>query len=459
MHSIRNILISSLLLWSLQGCEEFVAIDLPNTMLTTRAVYQSDATATAAALSMYESMQRIPSFSSSGSSSSIATVAGLCSDEFDNYLTQNEVFVENSVEASNNAVFQIWSSAYYTIFTANSVIEGISQGSVSTDLGNQLTGEALFVRAFTLFYLTNLFGSVPLVTSTDYRNNAGIPRSSQEKIYEQIIDDLVHARQLLPEEYVSAERTRPNVWSATALLSRVFLYTQRWADAEAMASILIDQHGTFDLELPADAFLKGSKEAIWQLSTPYADEYNTTEGSYFILDEVPSIVAIRQDAIESFEDSDQRFSNWIGSYTTDGSTYYFVNKYKEKGGTDPLFEHSILLRLSELYLIRAEARVQQGKTTGTDSAEDDINVIRTRAGLSNTSAVTDAGLLQVIEKERRVELIGEWGHRWFDLKRTGRADAVLSLIKPSWSSSATLLPVPESEILSNSNLLPQNPGY
>jgi len=65
----------------------------------------------------------------------------------------------------------------------------------------------------------------------------------------------------------------------------------------------------------------------------------------------------------------------------------------------------------------------------------------------------------VIEQERRIELLGEWGHRWFDLKRTGRADVVLSGLKPNWNSEDVLLPIPESEILSNANLLPQNPGY
>lgn len=459
MRSLKKIFVSALLLVLLQGCEEFVSIDLPNTMLTTAAVFESDATATAAALSMYESLLRIPSFSSSGSPSSVTTIAGVSSDEFTNYLTQNEVFAQNNVEASNNAVFQIWSSAYYTIFTANSVIEGISQGSVSPTVGDQLTGEALFVRAFSLFYLTNLFGGVPLVTTTDYRTNAVSVRSSAEKIYEQIVDDLTRAKQLLPAAYVSVERTRPNAWSATALLARVYLYTGRWNEAETMASELISQTETFELLNPAEVFLKESKEAIWQLSSTDPGTYNTTEGTYFILEDVPNMVAVSQDAIDSFEQDDERFTNWIGSYTTDEGAYYFVNKYKEKGGSDELIEHSIILRLSEQYLIRAEARAHLGKMTGDNSAQSDINVIRSRASLPSTTAVTENELGLAIEQERRIELLGEWGHRWFDLKRTGRVDAVLSAVKPSWNSDDSLLPIPESEILSNGNLLPQNPGY
>jgi hypothetical protein len=353
-------------------------------------------------------------------------------------------------------VFLIWSSAYYTIYTANSIIEGIGQGNISPAVGDQLSGEALFVRAFTLFYLTNLFGDIPVVTTTDYRTNATLARSTPQVVYEQIIEDLAQARQLLPSNYVSAERTRPNKWSATALLSRVYLYAGNWADAEAMASELIGQPAVFELGNLSEVFLKGSKEAIWQLSSTYPATYNTSEGTYFILTAVPNIVAVAQGVIDAFEPADERYTNWIGTYSTDGVTYHYVGKYKEKGFSNPLKEHSVVLRLGEQYLIRAEARVRSGNL---DGAQADINIIRARAGLANTTALSESELLLAIEQERRIELVGEWGHRWFDLKRTDRADAVLSGLKPNWNSEDVLLPIPESEILSNANLLPQNPGY
>jgi hypothetical protein len=116
-----------------------------------------------------------------------------------------------------------------------------------------------------------------------------------------------------------------------------------------------------------------------------------------------------------------------------------------------------VLRLAEQYLIRAEARANQNNIAG---AVDDINVIRTRAGLPAVSqGVSKDQCLLAIEQERRIELFTEWGHRWFDLKRTNRADAVLSTLKsPNWQSADRLYPIPQSELETDVHLN-QNPGY
>jgi hypothetical protein len=98
------------------------------------------------------------------------------------------------------------------------------------------------------------------------------------------------------------------------------------------------------------------------------------------------------------------------------------------------------------------------KLTGPNSAETDINVIRDRAGLSATTAQTREDLLNAIWQERRVELFIEWGHRWFDLKRTGQAGAMLSKIKQGWTDTDVLYPIPYSETQLNPNMS-QNPGY
>ena len=119
---------------------------------------------------------------------------------------------------------------------------------------------------------------------------------------------------------------------------------------------------------------------------------------------------------------------------------------------------STVLRLAEQYLIRAEARAKQGKITGVNSAESDINVIRNRAGLGNTTANTQADILLAVEQERKSEFFTEWGHRWFDLKRTGRTTAILSPYKPNWQASKELFPIPESQLINDPNIT-QNPGY
>ena len=107
-------------------------------------------------------------------------------------------------------------------------------------------------------------------------------------------------------------------------------------------------------------------------------------------------------------------------------------------------------------MIRAEARTHLGDYVG---ARADLNKVRNRAGLPNTEADNMESLLDAIIQERRVELFTEQGHRWFDLRRTGKASAALSNLKPGWAETDSWLPIPENELLLNDNLLPQNPGY
>ena len=123
------------------------------------------------------------------------------------------------------------------------------------------------------------------------------------------------------------------------------------------------------------------------------------------------------------------------------------------------------LRLGEMYLIRAEARAQQGKLSTTSGGVADVNVLRTRAGLGLTAAtapplvglVNQADLLTLIEKERVYELAFE-GHRWYDLVRTARAQAVMSAFSSNWTQKYEIWPVPIREIQSNPALT-QNSGY
>jgi hypothetical protein len=119
----------------------------------------------------------------------------------------------------------------------------------------------------------------------------------------------------------------------------------------------------------------------------------------------------------------------------------------------------MVLRLGELFLIRAEARAQQNNL---QSALSDLNVIRKRAGLPNVNVNGKDSLLLSILHERQVELFAEWGHRWFDLKRTGNIDRIMNLVTPQkggiWKTTSRLFPLPEGDIEKNNNLN-QNPGY
>jgi hypothetical protein len=120
----------------------------------------------------------------------------------------------------------------------------------------------------------------------------------------------------------------------------------------------------------------------------------------------------------------------------------------------------MVLRLAEMYLIRAEARLLQDKFSGAIS---DVDVIRQRAGLpriqDTNPGISKSELMLAIERERRIEFLAEWGHRWLDLRRWKRAEAVLAPVKTGWSNDDQLYPIPSSELSKNVNLQPQNDGY
>jgi hypothetical protein len=125
-----------------------------------------------------------------------------------------------------------------------------------------------------------------------------------------------------------------------------------------------------------------------------------------------------------------------------------------------------VFRLAEQYLIRAEAKAQLGNITGVNSAASDLDTIRSRAGLSVTTATTREEMLKAIEKERVCEFFTEWGHRWLDLKRSEsfitagntRADDLLKVLKVNWQSTDMLYPIPQEEMRQNPAST-QNPGY
>ncbi|MCK7557718.1 RagB/SusD family nutrient uptake outer membrane protein [Chitinophaga sedimenti] len=123
-----------------------------------------------------------------------------------------------------------------------------------------------------------------------------------------------------------------------------------------------------------------------------------------------------------------RKEKWIGKYTdpSTSTTYYYPFKYKTRTSTSPI-EYSTLLRLAEIYLIRAEANTQLGDL---DAGTKDLNLIRKRAGLNGIetllSPITEKNLTVAILHERQVELFGELGHRWIDLKRTNMIDDVMT---------------------------------
>jgi hypothetical protein len=445
------------------SCRKFVEIPPPVDEAVSSEVFENDNMATSAVIGIYsEMMSSISKFSGS----EVTFYAGMSADELRFFTpgTRDE-FIKNEISASNNILFlNFWEKAYRFIYTANLCLEGLNKSNHLTDeVKSRLTGECKFIRAFCYFHLVNLFGGVPLPLTSDYEINAILPRVTDNAVYTQIIIDLEDAQKLIPAAYAgpnpNTERVRPSKWAAIALLSRVYLYRGNWSGAEARADTIIGS-GLFSLPATASVFLKSSNEAIWQLLPVNTSALvNTWEGNVILPSSPfsPPTYLLTDTLLKSFEPNDQRKNSWVKSHSYLSQTYYHPYKYKIK--TAPaITEYYMVLRLAEEYLIRAEARARQNKLT---EAANDINAIRNRAGLSNTSAVTREELILAIEQERKVELFAEWGHRWYDLKRTGRAIEVLPGSKPNaiWNPNIDLLwPIPSSQIKANP-LLIQNFGY
>nr|WP_292964340.1 MULTISPECIES: RagB/SusD family nutrient uptake outer membrane protein [unclassified Allomuricauda] len=440
------------------SCEDYLEVDPPKNQLTGEVVFENAATVDAAFAHIYAELRE--NGFTTGGTQGLSYLMGHYSDELELYSSSLPAvlnYTNNTVLPSDNSVKNLWDTGYGLVYAANAILEGVSSsGSLTEDEKGRLLGEAYFIRAFIHFHLVNLFGEIPYIMTTDYDENKDVGRLELAMVYQYIEGDLLLAKELLAASAPDFERFRPDYWTASALLARVYLYQENWQLAIDEASAILGDSG-YALNPDMDrVFLKDSPETLWQLG-PGLPGNNTKEAfTFVIVNGPPPNSALTQSLINSFEEGDARFEQWVGSVTDGSETWYFPYKYREYVPTASTQECSIIFRLAEQYLILAEANAQLGNL---GPALEFLNTVRGRASLPFLDNLDQASLLQAVQAERRVEFFSEQGHRFFDLKRTGRADAVLAPIKPGWESSDRLLPIPESELLLNPNLLPQNEGY
>jgi len=472
-----HIFLVSFILLIFSACKKLIEVDPPIQSLTSVDVYDSNASAASVLTGIYINMSSSGVFSGKPS---IGVLGGLSSDELTTVVDPSSIFFrfyQNSLVGDND----LWINLYSYIFRVNSAIEGLSSSkNLVESVKGQLTGEAKVLRAFYYFYLVNLYGDVPLLTSTNIQFNSTAPRTNIQQVYQQIIQDLKDAQMLLKSDYVAAdavstvqERLRPNKDVATALLARVYLYLGQWSLAEETATELIAKSSRFKLENLEDVFLNTSKEAIWQIQPVEKFFANTLDGQMYILATNNNLTGpdsdnrpyfLSSNLKNSFEKGDKRKKVWTDSVEVSGVFYAYPFKYKQFLPSTPKTEYQMVIRLGEMYLIRAEARANLNKLQGTGSALEDLNFIRHRAGLEDLVLASQNDILNAIFKERQSELFTEWGHRWLDLKRAKRVDEVMQKITPSkggvWSHYKALFPISQRDIKYNPSLKGhQNPGY
>ncbi|HAQ39349.1 MAG TPA: RagB/SusD family nutrient uptake outer membrane protein [Saprospirales bacterium] len=449
--------ISFTCIW-LTSCKKFIDIPPPSYQLGSDKVFTSDGTATSAVTGIYSEMMLNQN---QFSNSAITLYSGLYADEMTYYSSSDrDEFINSSLSQSSHPFLStaFWSPAYRYIYAANICIEKLENATgISPVLRNRLLGESKFIRAFCFFYLTELFDGVPLTVTSDYKNNQNLGRSPYTEVLDQVIADLKEAKNLLPEQYAGTERIRPNKWAAASLLARTYLYSGKWQEAKRETDEILNSNLYRLSPLLNNVFLKGSNETIWQLQ-PVNPNWNTWEGKEILFETtiVPPTFILRESLVHSFETGDKRKDSWIASRIYMDDNVYYPYKYKVYGNNAPVTENYVVFRLAEIYLIRAEAKLNLKDYPG---ASEDINLIRTRAGLQNVNIPDEQALWEALIAERRHELFAEWGHRFFDLKRWMMVDGVMKALKPStWDSFRARWPIPYNQINTNSNLL-QNPGY
>jgi starch-binding outer membrane protein, SusD/RagB family len=364
-------------------------------------------------------------------------------------------FISHAITSDNGNLETVWTGIYQTINGANQVIEKVPKvvdPTFATGQQSQLTGEGYFIRALSYFDLARCWGGVPITltpTTTATQKNA-IGRSTLAQTYAQVLSDLNAADSLLLPP-ASQNPVRANKETAWALKARYYLYQQDWANAEAYATKVIGDATNYQLLSPFSTwFLPASavatKESVFELS--YNATYQNSSRGYW---QPPVNGGTRQwapgDSIVTLLNNPLIGGTRSALIAATSTNAWYGNLFYRSPATDP----SYIIRIAEVYLIRAEARAQQNEL---QTALSDLNAIRNRAGLVNSTAVSQADILLAIETENRVEFALE-PHRWFDLVRTGRAAAVLGVTNPE----NLVFPIPLNEVQLAKGVLTQNPGY
>ncbi len=375
----------------------------------------------------------------------------------------------------------LWTTAYNMIARVNNVInvieDGFEEPGVPQEEIDRLAAECKFLRGLAYFDLARLYCQ-PYSTG---RDQLGVPvvlvseigtpdRDDLGTVYDQVVSDLQDAVDILPAVSVN-EGTDPAGWAtshaAKALLARVYLYMEEWQLAADLATEVIDE---FPGRLyTADEYTTWDNGGVWGTDDAAevifevsGAEGNSTHGNWDVISYIMSPegygdVGASDDVISLYEDDDVRGDLFVN--TADYPNDYWSLKYPGKAPDGNLREDNIVvIRLAEMYLIRAEAAAAPNNASTPVSVDDDLNAIRSNRGASEISGAT----MEDVMKERRMELCYE-GHHLFDLARTetgltrtdfeGAVNQDIPFPDYRWA-----MPIPQYEMDANPNMV-QNPGY
>ncbi len=359
----------------------------------------------------------------------------------------------------NPEAARTWAAAYDAINIANNILSSLDI-LTNQDQRNRIEGEARFIRGLMYFELIRLFSN----PDPSVNNNLGVPliltpsrteeeasrldaRSSVTEVYTQVKSDLTTAIAKLPE---TNENGRATVFAAQAVMARVHLQLGEYEEARDYANDVIE-NGPFQLNsgVTSGFYNKNTAESVFEIQqNDQNTAFNSNDGLTTFYGNWPNGVGRADiepsyDLYFSYDENDKRFLE-LFDFGTDDSPFpdgLYTKKWKDLGQNIPV------IRIAEMYLIRAETNRRLGTSVG-DSPAADLAVIRERAGLD---PIANPSLNDILQ-ERIYELAFE-GFRMHDYKRLELSGASLP-----WNAPEYVLPIPEREILANKNLV-QNPGY
>jgi starch-binding outer membrane protein, SusD/RagB family len=379
--------------------------------------------------------------------------------EFIGTFTTDREVTNRTLTASNLQVNNTWGAIYLVVNRANTVLAQadrlFSENVITAEERDAVKGEMFFLRGLAYFDLVKVFGGVPLElnATTSLTDIQFLPRSSAQEVYSSIVSDLTNAENLLGTD----ERTSPRRASglaATALLARVYLQNGNYAQAEAKAGQVIESSQFMLMPSFASIFTTegmGNMESIFEIDfTPndpnglgFGTNPNTPGQKFYVREGTYNALQA------SAANGDQRFAATV---RIDGSANRRrLLKYEDAVNNA---DNVIVIRLAEMYLIRAEAAIRQSGSVSAQAIED-INMVRNRAGLPNVGALSAQAALQEILNQRRLEFVGE-GLRYMDLIRYDLTCELLGFCGNQ--AFRVLWPIPLQQLERNPNLT-RNEGY
>lgn len=412
-----------------------------------------------------------------------------------------------NVPTDNGMISGYWLRVYQMIAAANQAIAGAEDVDVSAAIKNPITAQAYFARAFAYFHLVRQFGDIPYVSEpiTDLEVSGSISKTSAAQVYENIIADLEFAKQWLPNTQVA--RSIPAKSAAISYLALVHLTAGNFPDAYTEAMEVINQAGTFNLDLEPDfqnlfdatktdnslepifvldfigasngddgrdyqAALTGIRSdeqyglgGGWSVAVPSLEVYNTWDDRDYRKQVSFDATGVFDDNVEDFSifrNFNSRAVNrpHIAKYTRS------VGNFATGNGRGSETNY-MMMRYAEVLLIAAEAGNEINNPDG--NIEMLLNRVRARARNGSAFPADLTGLNQsafrtAVLEERRLELAFEF-KRWYDIARRKLGTQVFNAaglegVKPNFDPNQDYLyPLPEEELARNPNLMPNNPGY